>query len=341
MRRKLLLTLALLLGVVGFLSWEGGTPRLQDALALPEEEASSSIHNRRGVYLSCYAASRSGYLEKVLEMCGRWGLDTVVIDVKNNHGELSYASEVPLAREVGAVSPRLDLVEVVGLIHSKGIYAVARQVVYHDPKLARHLRAPGGEWVPAGDSTADSYNLDIAREVAAAGFDELQFDYVRFPDDGMIGEDYSDRCRAVEGFLARAKEALDVPISVDLFGRVLWPWNAREIDPIGQHLESMTSYVEVFSPMLYPSHYSEEEFKSDPYRTVRQALEAGASRTDVPVRPYLQAFDRALPAGVSLAQYIAEQVRAAEDVGADGYLFWNPRSNYEALWEALHLLDAP
>ncbi len=332
--------LALVLAVVGSLAWEGGAPDPGEAPALAEEPL-PTVHNRRGVYLSCYAAWRAGYLEEVLNKCAQWGLDTVVIDVKNNHGELSYASQIPLARRIGAVSTRLDLAEVVGLIHSKGMYAVARQVVYYDPKLARYLGVPEGVWVPAGDSTADEYNLAVAAEVAAAGFDEIQFDYIRFPDDGRIGEDYTDRCRVVESFLAQAQEALDVPLSVDVFGRVLWPWNARRIDPIGQHLESMVAYSNVISPMLYPSHYGEEELKNDPYRTVRQALEAGSFRADVPLRPYLQAFDMALPAGLSLAQYIAEQIRAAEDAGADGYLFWNPRSDYAALWEALRLLESP
>ncbi len=334
------IALALGAAVVLTLSWEGGAPDPGPLPAPPVESRASTVHARRGVYLSCYAAWRAGYLEEVLEESVRWGLNTVVIDVKNNHGELSYPSEIPLARHMGATSTRLDLEEVVHLVHSKGMYAVARQVVYHDPKLARHLEAPGGEWVAAGDPTADEYNLAVAAEVAAAGFDEIQFDYIRFPDDGHIGEDYADRCVAVERFLAQAEEILDIPLSVDVFGRVLWPWNARMIDPIGQQLEGLATHSDVISPMLYPSHYVEEELKNDPYRTVRQALEQGALRTEVPLRPYLQAFDRALPVGMSLAEYIGEQIRAAEDAGADGYLFWNPRSEYSALWEALHLLES-
>ncbi len=333
--------LALVMVVVCWPQYEAGSPGLDHRAEAVEEHSTPGAHGRRGVYLSCYAASRPGYLEHILEQCARWELNSVVIDVKNNNGELSYASQIPLAREMGAVSHRLDLEEVVRLVHSKGMYAVARQVVYYDPKLAGYLALPGGEWVPASHPTAVSYNLDVAREVAQAGFDEIQFDYIRFPDDGRIGADYADRCRAVENFLAQAKELLDVPISVDLFGRVLWPWNARMIDPIGQHLEGIALHVDVLSPMLYPSHYVEEELQNDPYRTVRRALEEGIPRTDVPMRPYLQAFHRALPVGMGLPRYIAEQVLAAEDLGVDGYLFWNPRAEYESLWEALELLETP
>lgn len=332
-------TAALLVTLLVMVSWRGGAPGLV-AAPEPSTEPSStaSIHDRRGVYLSCYAVSPLGYLDGVLEQSERWGLNAVVVDVKNDHGELSYASQVPLARTLGALSPRLDLADIVRQIQERGMYAIARQVVYRDPKLAQHLGAPGGLWVRPGDATAAAYNIAVAKEVAAAGFDELQLDYIRFPDEGRIGDDHTARCDAVEGFLAEITEAVSIPVSVDLYGRVMWPWNARKIDPIGQHLEGMAHYADVVSPMLYPSHYVEPEFMKDPYTTVHRALTEGAARTDIPMRPYLQAFDRAVPGGMTLPEYIVAQVRAAHDAGADGYLFWNPRSDYTALWEALRLL---
>jgi len=340
MRFRQTVVLALLVAaVLGTLSREGGAPDPGELPVSPEENAGATPGGRRGVYLSCYAVRRPGYLTEILDLCAHWGLDTLVVDVKNDHGELSYDSQVELARKIGAVSPRLELEEVVQSIHSRGMYVVARQVVYYDPKLARHLELPGGRWVPPGSPFADEYNLEVALEVQAAGFDEIQFDYIRYADDGAIGGDYAHRSRAVEAFLARAEEALSVAVSVDVFGRVLWPWNARDIDPIGQNLEGMAAYVDVISPMIYPSHYVEQEFKNDPYRTVRQSLGEGMARTDVIMRPYLQAFDRELPAGMRLPEYIAAQIRGALNAGADGYLLWNPRSEYGALWEALEMLQ--
>ncbi|MEN3010832.1 MAG: putative glycoside hydrolase [Candidatus Bipolaricaulaceae bacterium] len=292
-----------------------------------------SPQGRKGVYLPAPVAANPARLEEVLAQAQRFGLNAVVIDVKNNDGDVCYGSPVPLARALGAVRPLLDLPRLGAELRRRGFYVIARQVVFYDPRLARHL---GGEgpWVPPTSATAVAYNLALAQEVAA-WVDEIQFDYIRFHDDGPIGPDYAARCAAVEAFLAQARAALALPLSVDVFGRVLWPWNARKIDPIGQHLEGMARYVDVISPMLYPSHFVEAELKADPYGTVKRALLAGKARVAVPLRPYLQAFALALPPGMDLPTYIRAQIRAAEEAGADGYLFWNPRADYSALWEAL------
>ena len=296
------------------------------------------VHDRQGVYLTSYSLTRPGFLEEVLDKLAAHGMDTVVVNVKNMHGEVCYQSEVELAHRIGAVAPRLDLPSILGKIHSQGMYAIARQVVFYDPKLAAYLGSRESPWVFPTQEIAVSYNVALAQELAALGFDEVQLDYVRFPDGDGIGADYSDRCAAVEAFLAQVKAGLSVPLSVDIFGRVLWPWNARKIDPIGQHLEGMAEWVDVLSPMIYPSHYVEQELKDDPYGTVKLALEYGSSRVETPLRPFLQAFDLDVPAGMSLPEYIAAQVRAAEEAGADGYLFWNPRADYSALWRALESL---
>lgn len=294
-----------------------------------------AVHDRRGVYLTCYVASRPGFLARTLDELERYGMDTVVVDVKNDHGEVSYASRVPLAHVIGAVTPRLELSAVVREIHARGMYAIARQVVARDPKLSGHLGSRHAPWVDVGDELVCQYNLALAREVEAAGFDEIQLDYIRYPDDGPIGGDHSARSHAVTAFVAIISEHLSISISVDLYGRVLWPWNVRHIDPIGQHLESLAAVAEVLSPMIYPSHYVEPEFKLDPYTTVRRAMEEGVARVATPIRPFLQAFDMALPPGMALSDYITHQIRAAESSGADGYLFWNPRADYTALWAAL------
>ncbi len=307
-----------------------------EAPAQPAPPPRPSIHGRRGVYLTSYALARPGFLEGILAQLSAHGLDTVVVNVKNMHGEVCYKSAVELAGRIGAVAPRLDLPAILQAIHARGMYAIARQVVFYDPKLARYL-GTGAQWVLPTDEAAISYNLELAREIEAAGFDELQLDYIRFPDGGKIGEDYADRCRAVEAFLARVREAVSLPVSADVFGRVMWPWNARGIDPIGQRLEGIAQEVDVVSPMLYPSHYVERSLKEDPYRTVSLALTYGHERVDTPLRPYLQAFDRDVPASLGLPAYIAAQIRAAEDSGADGYLFWDPGSDYTALWRALEL----
>lgn len=324
--------LALIIGLVA-LHWWGQAPT--PAVLSSPPPPTASIHDRRGVYLTAYAASQATLLDEVLDKLAQYGLNTVVVDVKNNHGEVCYPSQVALAHQCGAVKPLLDLPALVRAIHDRGMYAIARQVVFYDPFLARHLGLATAPWVLPTVAAATAYNLDLAAEVAQAGFDEIQFDYIRFPDDGPIGPDYSSRCQAVEAFLAQARSRLDLPLSVDVYGRVTFPWNAHRSDPIGQHLEGMARWVDTVSPMLYPSHYMERAFKDDPYGTVLQALVDSTARTTIPIRPYLQAFEMAIPGGMSMADYISAQIRAAEEEGADGYLFWNPRADYTALWQAL------
>lgn len=332
-RRVSVARLAVVMALLG-LSLTGQAPNA-DVQGSPLPPPQPRLSDRKGIYLTAYAAGQPGALLGFLDNLGQHGLDTVVVDVKNNQGEVCYASSVELAQRVGAVTPLLDLAALVRAVHARGMYAIARQVVFYDPLLARRLGFPSAPWVPPTVEEAIAYNLALAAEVERAGFDEIQFDYIRFSDDGPIGPDYSVRCQAVEAFLARARAELTVPLSVDVYGRVMFPWNARRIDPIGQHLEGMAPWVDAISPMLYPSHYPEREFKEDPYGTVRRGIEEGRARIATPLRPYLQAFEMALPAGMTLAAYIVAQIEGAEAAGASGYLFWNPRSDYTALWEAL------
>lgn len=311
-------------------------PSWPEAPATPTaNEAPPSLHGRKGVYLPAPAAANPALLAQVINQSRKYGLNAVVVDVKNNNGEVCYTSQVPLAHTLGAIRPILDLPALVAKLHENGLYVVARQVVFYDPLLAKYLESLAFPWVLPTVEVAVAYNLAVAQEVARLGVDEIQFDYARFPDDGPIGLDYSARCEAVEAFLARAKGVLTLLISVDLFGRVLWPWNAQRIDPIGQHLEGIARHVDVISPMLYPSHFVEEELKADPYGTVFRTMNLGKARVQGPLRPYLQAFSLAIPAGMSLPEYILAQILAARATQADGYLFWNPRGDYTALWEAL------
>ena len=295
-----------------------------------------SPHGRVGVYLTSFALTKPGTVPEVIAAARAGMINAVVINVKNMHGEVTYASAVPLAREIGAAVGRIDPRALIGRLHAAGIYVIARQVLFYDPKLAAHL-GDSDPWIPPDNPQAVAYNLEIASEVAALGFDEIQFDYIRFPDGEGLGTGYASRYTAVNRFLDAAREELAgrITISADLFGRVMWNWNKKRIDPIGQSLEDIAARVDFVSPMLYPSHYNDPMYKDDPYRVVKEALAAGTARVSTPLRPFLQAFDRDIPPGMSLEDYIRAQIRAAQESGADGYLFWNPSCNYTALYRAL------
>jgi len=293
-------------------------------------------HGRVGVYLTANALTKKGVVEGIFAARREGKIDAVVINVKDMRGDLSYDSRVPLAAQIGASPGRLDLHAIVSALHDNGFYVIARQVLFYDPPLARHLRV-SEDWIPADHPVAIEYNLAVAEEVAAFGFDELQFDYIRYADGGALEAVYTDRYAAVDRFLNEARRRLGdrIALSADLFGRVMWPWNERRIDPIGQSLEEMSEHLDFVSPMLYPSHYTEQAYRDDPYRVVTDALRSGSARVQAHYRPFLQAFDMALPAGMTLEAYIREQVRAARDAGADGFLFWHPASDYETLYRAL------
>lgn len=295
-----------------------------------------SPHSRIGVYLTSYAVAKEGVLVGVMDAAREGKLNAVVINVKNMHGEITYASSVPLAINMNASTGRVDMSALIRMLKANGIYVIARQVLFYDPKLATYL-GNSDPWIAPDNKIAINYNLQIAQEAASLGFDELQFDYVRYADGGSLAPVYDARYTAVNAFLASARRLLNghVELSVDVFGRVLWNWNKKGIDPIGQSLEGIAPHVDFISPMLYPSHYSEQRYKDDPYKVVKDALTTGEKRVTTPFRPFLQAFDRYIPVGMTMEDYIRNQVRAAKEVGADGYLFWNPSCDYAALYRAL------
>ena len=302
----------------------------------PVAYSGASPHNRVWVYLTSYAVTKEGVLDGVLNAAREGKLNAVVINVKNMYGEITYTSSIPLALETNASTGRVDMPALIRMLQANGIYVIARQVLFYDPKLATYL-GQSDPWVAPDSKVEIDYNLEIAQEVASLGVDEIQFDYARYADGGALSPIYDERYAAVNAFLASARRLLNgrVELSVDVFGRVLWNWNKKGIDPIGQSLEGIAPLVDFISPMLYPSHYSEQRYKDDPYGVVKEALTTGEERVTTPFRPFLQAFDRYIPAGMSMEDYIRNQVKAAKELGADGYLFWNPSCDYAALYRAL------
>lgn len=293
-------------------------------------------HGRIGVYLTAYGVLNENILRGVLEARKAGKIDTLVIDVKDNHGDVTYASSVPLAKTIGAAKGLLDVRKLIPILRAQGFYLIARQVVFNDPRLAAHLGYATG-WVPAHDPTAVAYNLAIAEEVAGLGFNELQFDYIRYADGGGLGSGYEARFGAIDSFLTKAEAAVGarITMSADIFGRVMWEWNTKRTDPIGQSLEDMAAHLDYVSPMVYPSHYTEQRYKDGPYLVVKDALVSGKKRTQTAIRPFLQVFDMQIPSGMTIDAYIAAEIRAAKDHGADGYLFWEPSNDYRALYRVL------
>jgi hypothetical protein len=320
----------------------------------------------KGPYLSFYGIGYSPTREPALAMLrAKVGLNALVIDVKGDRGLLAYPTEVPQARQIGAdrVTTIPDLPGLLGELRAEGIYTIARIVVFKDNPLATArpdlaVKTGGGaiyrdreglRWTDPFRREVWDYDIAIAVEAARAGFDEIQFDYVRFPDArGLVFSQPStmaSRIAAIGGFLAEARRQLapyNVFLAIDIFGYICWNLDDTGI---GQHLEDIVPLVDYVSPMLYPSgfQFGIPGYRypvQHPYEIVRYSLDRALARTGVSplrFRPWLQAFkDYKFDRREFGASEIKAQLRAAEGFGSDGWMLWNPHNRYgEAIPRAL------
>ena len=311
----------------------------------------------RALYLSIYGIGDRKLRENAVRLIGDTELNALVIDVKGDRGLIPYPSHIALAREIGAqkIITTPGMAALLAQLHAKGIYLIARIVVFKDnplseahPELA--VRDAHGQvwrdreslgWVDPFSPAVWQYNLDIAAEAAQLGFDEIQFDYVRFPDAKGLRfsqpNNEKNRIAAITGFLQAARSRLaayNVFVAADIFGYVCWNANDTEI---GQQLEALVPVVDYLSPMLYPSGFSFgipgcPNPLADAGQIVLRTLQNAIRRSAVPAirfRPWLQAFrDYAFDRRPFGASEIRTQIDAAEAAGADGWMLWNPRNDY-------------
>jgi hypothetical protein len=323
----------------------------------------------RGIYLNAYAAGSTNRLGNLLALADSTEINAFVIDVKDERG-IRYRSDVELAMQLaqdGEVTIR-DLAGLASRLKERGIWTMARIVVFKDPILSAarpewSIRRPDGSvwldreghsWVSTWDPAVWDYNIDIAEEVARAGFDEIQFDYIRFPEafrslpEQVHPKANGTRSDAIAAFLDEARRRLHphgVVVAADVFG--LSPNDPRDV-AIGQQWETVLARADHVLPMVYPSHYFSTHLRGVPrpnqmpYETVFTSLGIGMIRwerlRDTGVKPgrvipWLQAFnapwvDRNFPYGPEQAD---AQIRAVYDVGLDDWIFWHPGSRYEQI----------
>jgi hypothetical protein len=311
----------------------------------------------KALYFSIYGIGVSAIRDPAFQILADAGLNAVVIDLKGDGGQIPYPSSMALAAQTGALKVKTisSLTGLVKDLKARGLYAIARIVVFKDPLLAAAKPewavhnsdgsvwkdSTGLSWIDPFQEKAWSYALGVAEEAAAAGFDEIQFDYIRFPDSTDVS--YSQhatedsRIVAIDGFLDKARQQLrpyNVFIGVDVFGYICWNRNDTHI---GQHLEDLATRVDYISPMLYPSGFQfgipgHRDPVADPYDIVYDTLSEAQRRTagmSVLYRPWLQAFrDYAFDRRKFGDAEIRAQVLAAHDAGSAGWMLWNPRNVY-------------
>lgn len=336
----------------------------------------------KAIYLTPYSAASQKRFSDLLSWVKESELNAMVIDIKDATGRVYFNSNEPLAREIGATDEAfLDLRDIVTTLHANGIYAIARMVVFQDPILAnarpqwavqysdgRVWRDDKGlSWLDPAAHEAWEYNFALAHEAIRAGFDEINFDYIRFPSDGdleravfPIWQEQTTMVEAMERFYEATWRELSVTgakLSADIFG--LSFYDSGDLG-IGQQLERILPYFDYVAPMTYPSHYGPGLFGFSqpalhPYEVVLTTLQKGQQRinalaatvvdpaattTDIverarAVKPYGD-FAKVRPwlqdfdlLGIPYTKAMVEaQIRAAKDAGAFGFMLWDPHNTY-------------
>lgn len=321
---------------------------------------------RKGVYLPAHQAKTAAGLQRYFDLLKKNNLDTLVIDMKDDSGFVRYDSQEEEILAVGAVRPFIQLKDFTAQARRNRVYLVARIVVFKDKQLYRYRKnryavkdKSGAPWqgYKIADATKEpieeywvdpyndqvwKYNAAIAEELIRRGFDEVQFDYIRFPTDGdnlyearfPAQEQGMDKESAIMSFLAYARSKIPAPISIDIYGANGW---YRTGARTGQEVEVLADYVDVICPMFYPSHFrqsflAENPAEERPYRIYRQGSYRNKliAHNKVIIRPWTQAFY--IPVSYDKKfyneDYVQRQIIGIKDSIDEGYAYWNNSGRY-------------
>lgn len=307
----------------------------------------------KGIYLTAYTAANESARNALIDLIDRTELNAVVIDIKDYTGNVLYDSDVPEVDTYHTDVDRLgDVAAVVEAFHAHNIYVIARQTVFQDPVLAEAQHAwafqaktgglwrdnKGLAWVNPTKEEVWAYNVAIAKEAMAFGFDEIQFDYVRFPSDGdMSNVVYTngdrERYDVMGSFYAYLDQELSSEpayISLDMFGFVMERHDGMSI---GQRLEDAVDHVDYVSPMMYPSHYPAGHLglpnpAAAPGVVIENGMKKGMpyfENKKATARPWIQGFNIGAIYG---ATNIRAQIDMVEKYTDGGWLIWNASNRY-------------
>jgi len=296
----------------------------------------------KGIYINSWTAGDQSKMANLLNLIKETELNAVVIDLKEVDGIIAIDNIIP------------NLKDLIRQLHHENIYTIARIVVFKDSSLSKikpelALKNQQGKlwqdwrgqtWLDPASKEVWDYHVDLAKEAIKIGFDEINFDYIRFPSDGDISkivypawDNITPKAEVIRQFFEYLNKELKpsgVFLSADLFGLTM----VREDDMnIGQLLESAIPYFDFICPMVYPSHYPPdfEGYKNPadyPYEIITMNLSQGKERmnnTDSKLRPWLQDFNLG---AMYNKKMIELEKQAVYDTDSYGWLLWNPSSRY-------------
>lgn len=335
------------------------------------------ISDQKSLYVPAYQAWMKGGIEKYRKLIKDNKLNSLVIDMKDDYGLLRYESKDPLVMKMAKTSQyAIDIDNFISEFKKDDVYLIARIVAFKDRNLAKYadgkyavwnkntdkpwIGTRGYEtdeegkqymtyydehWVDPYCPEVWEYDVAIAKELIARGFDEVQFDYIRFPTDGtnLSSAKYRwqspgmDKESALISFLSYARENINAPIGIDIYGANGWYRTAART---GQDVETLAEFVDVICPMFYPSHFENKFLNYDPweerpyriyfYGTYRNTIIA---RNKVVIRPWVQTFFLNVPYDRQFydVEYVKKEIFGVRDSVNRGYMHWNNAGNYSKL----------
>ena len=329
-------------------------PEVKEVVEIKPQKPEAPEHVK-GIYITAYTTTLESKLDYLINLINDTELNAVVLDIKDYTGKVLYDSDVEMVNTYQLEKDILgDVPALIKKLHDNDIYVIARQTVFQDPILAEKnselaFKKLGGgawrdykglAWVNSSDKVVWDYNVAIAKEAIALGFDEINFDYVRFPSDGNLrniifthGEkEKHDVMREFYTYLNTELQDEPAYISVDLFGFVM---ERHDGINIGQRLEDAVDNVDFISPMMYPSHYPNGHLgisnpAASPYPVIDNGMKKGMPYFEgkrAKVRPWIQAFNIGAYYG---AKNIRAQIDAIEKYDNAGWLLWNASNRYSA-----------
>jgi hypothetical protein len=318
----------------------------------------------KGIYSTAYSAG-GGRFNTLVKLLDDTDLNAMVIDVKDDDGYITFDTGNPELTALGTTQKYIaDMPKMMATLNEHKIYPIARIVVFKDTVLAKKkpefsfLNADGTLWknkAVGGSSFVNpymkevwDYNVTVAKEAIKAGFKEIQFDYVRFPEGFETREktlkytkDDRSRTDVVSSFVKYARDQLTplgARVSVDIFG---YAASVPAAEGIGQDFNKISMNVDVISPMIYPSHYSTGWFNSKvpdaaPYATINGAMKDTHKKLEAidnlkpVIRPWIQDFTAPwVPGYIKYGKHeVEEQIRALKDNGVDEFLLWNAGNSF-------------
>lgn len=341
-----------------------GLPGGLNGIATAKQDPQPDAPAIKGIYVTAHSAG-GARMESLLKLVDGTELNSMVIDIKDDNGYITYPTTTPELLEVGKPQRFIgNISTLMASLKKHDIYPIARIVVFKDTVLARKkpelsfLHQNGTIWKNnRGESFVNpyrkevwDYNVAVAKEAARLGFKEIQFDYVRFPegfekkaDSLTFSKSELSRVDAVAGFVKFAREQLEplgVRVSVDIFG---YAASVSAAEGIGQDFVKISNDVHVISPMIYPSHYSTGWFKQkypdlSPYAVIKGAMVdthkklEGTAELKPIIRPWIQDFTASWLGKGHFMKYgkaeVEAQIKALHDSGVTEYLLWNAGNKY-------------